>query len=164
MANQTGQTVDGVIDGLLQICTTVFTDPFNGQQLLVCEGAPGSYQPDLIVAVATAVRQPVTRPTMGTQRSRERQTEIDIAVSCFVGGDGSDGSQRSARLQCNALTDTFEDYFRTKPNETLNNACRESFVSNIDGPTLTTVYHPQTGAVTGRAAESVITVTAYIRY
>ena len=134
-----------------------------GKPVLVTLGKPGSYQANYIVAVAMGTRQPITRPTMGTGRSREKEVEILVTISTYVQGK-PDVAQPSALDACDDLTDLLEAFFRTSPNEALGGACREAWVSNIDGPVADRIVNPETKAVTGYAAESFVSVTARIRY
>jgi hypothetical protein len=87
------QTVEGVRANLFAACKTLYaaeTDS-TGKKVAVSYGPPGTHQPNYIVGVAMETRQPITRPTMGTRRSRERTVEIDVIVSCYTAGaDRSD--------------------------------------------------------------------------
>lgn len=155
------QSIDDAIAALVTACQGIFSAPYNGLTVYVCESEPDQYQPPLIVAVAMDVRQiPVQRPTMGTRRSRRVEAEIDVVISAYAAG----GSAATARTACNGLTNMLESYFRTSPNETLGGACREAWVSAVAGPVGAKVTHPKSGAVTGRVASSVVTVTASIDY
>ena len=158
------QSIKGSIANLFTACKTLYasTVDASGAPVLVTYGPPGTYQPENIVAVAMAVRQPIMRPTLGTARSREKDAEIDIAVSVFV--PGPQAAQQTADEALIDLTDMLESYFRTAPNETLSGACREAWVSNIVGPTPTEAVDPQSGTVAGRIADATVTVTARIRY
>lgn len=165
------QTIDGCIDGLLALVQSVYsttldttyneqTATFNGLQLVVVEGLPGAYQPDLIIAVATDVRQPIDRPTLGTNRSREITAEIDIVVSAAIAGDAT--AQLAARKAANAAAEPIQAYFRTQGQETLGGSCREAWVSNIQGPKAAPVFASD-GSPWGRSSDLTITVTAHIR-
>lgn len=158
------QSTSAVRAALLAGCETLFADETdtNGAPVLVCLGEPGSYQPDYIVAVAMATRQPVTRPTMGTSRSRERMAEVDVVFSTYVAGD--EAASVSAADACESLVDAFETWIRTKPNEALGGACTDAWVSNIDGPRIQAARAIEGSGVTGRVAESVVTITTRIRY
>jgi hypothetical protein len=158
------QSVKGTIDGLFTAMTTLLAAQtgVSGDPVLVSYGMPGDYQPGAIVAIAMDVRQPKTRPTMGTGRSRETAAEIDVVVSVYVGG--GDEVQQTATDKCVDLCDLIEAYSRTAGNETLGGACRDSWVSNISGPTPSAAFDPTSGAVMGRIAEATVTYTAFIRY
>lgn len=176
-----GQTIDGVIEGIFSMLGTVFgltedstlgvwSGPINGIQAVACEGQPGSYQPDIIIAVgydgtSSGITQAITRPTMGTNRSREIAVEIKVTISVFVAG--ADVAATTARRALNALSEPIAIYFRTAPQETLTvngvQSCREAYLSNIDGPHLSVATDPTDGAVIGRFADSTLTITAFIR-
>lgn len=159
------QTVKGTRAALYTACkNTIYAASVDGRgaPVLVTYGRPGSYQADYIVAVGMGTRQPITRPTLGTNRSRQKDVEIDVIVSVYV--PGTEVAQQTASEACDDLTELLDTYLRTSPNETLGGACFDSWVSNIDGPVPDVVTNPETKAVTGRIAESVVTVTARIRY
>lgn len=158
------QSLRGVKDALFDACTTLYAASVdaNGAPALVTFGPPGSNQPNAIVAVAMATRQPITRPTIGPNRSREKTAEIDVVFSIYV--PGGETRQQVADDACNDLTDLLESYFRTSPNETLSGTCREAWVSSITGPDPTVATNPATGVVTGRISEATATITAAIRY
>lgn len=158
------QSTKAVRASLYAACTnTIYAGQVDGggAPVLVTYGPPGSYQANYIVAIMGS-RQPVTRPTMGTGRSREKMAEVDVVVSVFV--PGTEVAQQTASEACDDLVDLLDSYFRTSPNETLGGACVEAWVSNVDGPTPDLVTNPETKAVMGRVAESIVTVTARIRY
>lgn len=159
------QSIKGTRAALYAACRdTIYAGQTDGRgaPVLVTYGRPGTYQADYIIAVGMHTRQPVTRPTMGTGRSREKLAEIDVVVSVFV--PGTEVAQQTASEACDDLAELLDAYFRTSPNETLGGACLEAWVSNIDGPAPDLVTNPETKAVMGRVAESVVTVTARIRY
>lgn len=156
------QSVKAARQALFTACQEVYTTRADstGAKVLVCYGLPGSYQPQNIVAVLDT-RQPVTRPTMGTSRSRNKDVEIDVTVSVFRAGDET--QQQLAAEDVDDLVDLLESYFRTSPNERLGGACYDAFVSNIAGPTLFASAQPDSGAVVGYTAEAVVTVTLSVR-
>lgn len=169
------QSVDGVLDALLAACYEIFgatLDPTLGEYfatwndgttdrtLIVVEAIPGLYQPDVIVAVGTNVAQPVERPTMGTVRSREITVTVDVVFSAALAGGGPAGTE--ARHVASAAANAFAEYFRTSPNETLGDACRDAWVSALKGPDVT-IMPGDDGGVWGRAADITATVTAKVR-
>lgn len=173
-----GQTIDGVVEGLLTMNATLFglaADPVqdvwsgtvNGNPAVMYEGDPGAYQPEVLIAVAydgltgTPIQQAITRPTLGTNRSREIAVEVKTLYSVQQLGDES--ARRVARQAVDAMTEQVSLYFRVPPQEILSNSCREAFVTGIDGPRVSTSFDPNTGLVTGFFAESVVTITAFIR-
>jgi len=93
---------------------------------LVTYGLPGAYLPDSIVYVGDQ-RFDTTKPTMGTNRSREEIVETEIVFSIFVPGDVE--AQKTATDTAYTLALTLDDYLRVKPNETLSGACREAWIS-----------------------------------
>jgi hypothetical protein len=134
--------------------------------VLVTPGAPGQFQPAAIVAVGWEVRTPITRPTMGTTRSRDQVAEIDVLMSVWVPGDET--AQPVANASVYALLRLLETYLRTSPNEALGGNCRDSYVSNaVLQPDITyeaTDDPDQEPVPTGRVASLTVTVTANIRY
>lgn len=162
------QSIAGVLTNLHAACVALYATTLgsDGQPVLVSPGQPGQYQPHAILAVGMELRLPITRPTMGTGRSREQTAEIDVVASVYVAG--GDEAQSTANAAALALQAQLETYLRTSPNETLSGACRDSYVSNarlepavawqqLDGPNSTPV-------AAGRVATNTITVTALIRY
>jgi hypothetical protein len=164
------QSIAGTIAGLFSACQTLYAAQAagDGSPVYVCLGHPGSYQPAEFVGVAMDVREPIARPTMGTNRSREKTAEIDVVISVFVPGMIPDdvspsGTQVDALNRACALSDSLEAYFRVAGNETFGGACRESWVSNIAGPAMGELAD-KAGHPIGRVAELTLTVTAAIRY
>lgn len=162
------QSIAGVVTNLHAACVALYaaTSGTDDQPVLVTLGQPGQYQPNAIVAIGMDMRLPITRPTMGTGRSREQTAEIDVVVSVYVPG-GEEG-QATAIAAALALQAQLETYLRTSPNESLSGACRDSWVSaaqlansvayqQFDDPSSTPVP-------TGRITEITLTVTAAIRY
>lgn len=157
------QSIKGTVAALYAACQTLYagqTGP-DGSPVLVTYGPPGSYQPEAIVAVAMAVREPITQPTASTNRSREKPAEIDVVISVAV--NGGDAVAQIAAEKAYDLSEILESYFRTSPNETLGGACRNSLVTRIDFPSLSVIYDPDSGAAVGRNADLNVVVTAYIR-
>lgn len=98
---------------------------FNGQDQLVCSGEPGDFQPSLIVSM-TALRGPITQPTAGATRSRDKRIDIDVAISSYV--HGGPEAQQPANDAAWAAADAIETYLRTGNNATLGGACYNAFV------------------------------------
>lgn len=156
------QTIKGVLSGLTAACQSLYanqTGP-DGLAVVVSYGPSGSYQPGALVMVGMDVRQPITRPTMGTGRSREKAVEVDVVISAYGAGDES--VQQPVTEKAIDLAELLDAYFRTSPQETLSGACREAFLSNIAGPIPGAITDGE--GVMGRVAELTATVTAYIRY
>jgi hypothetical protein len=158
------QSIKGARAALYAACVTLYAGRVDstGAAVLVTYGLPGSFQPQNIIGVGLDTRQPITRPTMGTARSRETFAEIDVAYSIFRAGDSS--QQQAAAEDADDLVALLESYLRIAPNEKLGGASYDAWVSNIAGPALTASIHPKTGAVTGYIAESIAAVTIKIRY
>lgn len=162
------QSIGGVVTALKAACDSIYatvTDE-QGEPAQVVLSRPGQYQANYIVAVATAIRQPITRPTMGPGRSRETPAEIDVIFSIYV--PGGEEAQVPAIDRATSMQGQLETYLRTSPNETLGGACRDAYVSNaqmypetayqvFDDPNIAPVP-------TGRIAENTVTVTVIIRY
>src|SRR4051794_27874611 len=98
---------------------------FQGQGQLVCEGDPGDYQPDLIVSMM-GLRAPITQPTAGATRSRDKRIEIDLAISAYVHG-GPEAQAPAVQAAWDAA-DAIEAYLRTGNNITLGGACYNAFL------------------------------------
>jgi hypothetical protein len=158
------QSIKGSRAGLFTVCQTIYTGvtDASGAPVLVTYGPPGAFQANNIVAVGMATRQPITRPTMAPTRSRDTHADIDIVISVFAPGDET--QQQVACEAADDLVTLLETYFRTAPQETLSGACREAWVSNVDGPVPALAIDPESNAVTGRVATTTVTVTAAIRY
>lgn len=157
------QSVAGARNALFASLPGIFAGVQDGRgaPVLVSYGKPGSYQSDYIVALMNT-RRPITRPTMGTARTRHTDAEFDLIVSCYV--PGAEVVQQIATDAHDSLVDLLEAYFRVNPNEKLGGACMEAWVSNVDGPVPDTTADPGSKAITGRVAYSTVTVTARIRY
>lgn len=155
------QSVTNVWANLYAACQTLYAATFDtaGHPALVNFGDPGSYQPDIIVAVMGGT-VPVTRPTMGAGRSREEPCAVDVIISVYV--PGGDPSQLAALITAQTMADQLKTYLRTSPNETLSGACRDSWVSN-SVIALANVRDATSGNQTGSAAEVTVTVTAAVR-
>lgn len=156
------QSIKATVAGLKAACDTIYdgqTGP-DGAPVLVSYGPPGTYAPSAIVAVAMNVRQPIDRPTAGTNRSREKEAEIDVFISVWSGG--TEAVQPIVIEAVDDLSELLEAHFRTAGQETLGGGCREAWVSRVEGPNPDVTYDAN-GAITGRVAESTVTVTARIR-
>jgi len=164
------QSVNGVFDGLWAALVTMYgttTDPELGTQnamwedhpLVLVEGAPSVTVPDIIISMGTDARGSITRPTLGTPRSRETVLEIDVVISVAIGGD--ERVQGPARALAYELLEPLLEWFRVHGQETLGGACRDSFVTATPGQP-----YPATtaeGSIYGRAYDITATVTAYVR-
>lgn len=151
------QSLAGVRAALLAACETLFADSRDTGEapVLVTLGTPGSYQPDYIVAVAVDTRQPRTRMAFGLG---ERTAEVDTIFSTYVPGD--EAATTTAAIAADDLVDLLEAW--VAGNKELGGACMDATVTNIAGPSLVAVEHPETHAVTGRLATCVVTITARI--
>ncbi|MGZ6788379.1 MAG: hypothetical protein ACXVGQ_00345 [Mycobacteriaceae bacterium] len=163
------QSIGGVVDALFTACQGLYANTVGSDNVpaLVCVAKPGQFQPNTIIAVGWAVRQPqILRPTMGPGRSREVAAEIDVVMSYFAPGDES--AQITALDGVHALQAQLDTYLRTGTNNVLGGACRDAYVSaasvvpdivyqGFDDPNVAP-------APSGRVADNTVTVTAFIRY
>lgn len=99
----------------------LFPDP----QALVVYGAPGTNMPDVIIGVGN-VRDSYERPVSAATRPREQTSELDIIFSVYFPGDET--VQQPATEGAYQLLGVFADWFKTRPNETVNSTCREAWV------------------------------------
>lgn len=160
------QSIKAARQGLLTACQNIYTGQtgLDGAPVLVSLGAPGTNIPSAVVLVAIETRQPVTRPTAGTNRSREKEVEFDVSINVWIGG--TEAAQQLTVEKVDDLSELLESYFRVGGNEVLGGGCREAWVSAIAGPTPDLTAKPDDNGdpvVTGRMAESIVTVTARIR-
>lgn len=157
------QSIKSARQGLLAACQSVYASAtgLDGAPVLVTLGPPGVNAPSAVVVVASGTRQPVDRPTMSPGRSREKAVDFEVLINVWSGG--TEAVQQAVIEKVDDLSELLETYFRTSPNETLGGGCRDSWVSNIDGPNPDLTVDPASGAVSGRQAESTVTVTARIR-
>jgi hypothetical protein len=108
-------------------------------ELLVCYGDPGNYQPDVIISLG-ALTTISTTPVMTPTRVREEASELTVTWSVFRAGDET--QQVVALTLAYLYRDRFADYFKTKPNETLGGTCRNAIVTGDD-------YEPATAMSPG---------------
>jgi|ERR1019366_3471836 hypothetical protein len=156
------QSIAGVLDGMYSSFTTLFAGSVgtDGAPVLVSFGDPGQYQPSAIVAIMDTTTQ-ITRPTMGTNRSREMAADITVVISVYTKGDES---QQQVSTDCAfGLLTLLESNLRTSPNEHLGGASRDAWVSKAD-PIASVAIDPESNAPDGRVTEITVIVTALIRY
>jgi hypothetical protein len=156
------QSVSGTWDALYAAIQGLFPASANNSTL-VTPGPPGDYQPDLIIAVM-GVKGPITQPTLGTNRSRDKHINIEVAISAYV--HGGPEAQQPANDAAWAAADLIEAYFRTSPNEKFGGACYNSFVEVTDmEPAIAweAVDGLSDPVPAGRTADITMTVTAWIR-
>lgn len=157
------QSIKAARAGLLAACQSIYanqTGP-DGAPVLVTLGPSGTNAPAACVLVAEATRQPVTRPTAGTNRSRHKDVEFDVLINVWTGG--TESVQQAVVEAVDDLSELLEGYFRVSGQETLGGGCLDAWVSAITGPIPDLTIDPSSGAVSGRQAESTLTVTARIR-
>ena len=156
------QSIAGVLDALYASFTTIYAGSVgtDSSPVLVSFGDPGQYQPSAIVAIMDTTTQ-ISRPTLGTNRSREMAAEITVVISVYTPGDES-AQQTSTDCAFGLLT-ALEQNLRTSPNERLGGASRDAWVSKAD-PVATVATDPESGAPTGRVMEIHVIVTAIVRY
>jgi len=126
---------------------------------LVSYGDPAEYQPEELVSVM-GQHVVIDRPTSGTNRPREEMVETTVEISVYVGG--STDVQQIATERAYVILSGLQDYFKTKPNETLGGACREALVTAYD-LTESLSLSPDTGRVTGQVATIAVIVTSHAR-
>jgi hypothetical protein len=163
------QSLPGAVAALYAACSgTVYAGVAgaDGNPVLVVRAGPGQYQPAAIVAVASEIRAPITRPTNGTGRSRDTTAEVDVIMSVYV--SGGEEAQDAADAAAWDLLSRLEAYLRASPNETLGSTCYDSWVA---GSTLIPEVAWQTfddpnmpPVIAGRIAELTATVAIRIRY
>lgn len=73
---------------LFQRIQDLLADTPGAQDVLVCPGTPGTFQPDEIVAV-TALEVQQDFATMGPNRTREETLTVTVVFSCLFGGDST---------------------------------------------------------------------------
>ena len=156
------QSIAGVLDGLYASFGTIFAGSVGTDKspVLVSFGDPGQYQPSAIVAIMDTTTA-ISRPTMGTNRSREMAADVTVVISVYTPGDES-AQQVSTDCAFGLLT-VLESSLRTSPNERLGGSGRDAWVSKAD-PIATVATDPASGAPTGRVTEIHVVVTAVIRY
>lgn len=156
------QSIAGVLDALYSSFATIFAGSVgpDGQPVLVSFGDPGQYQPSAIVAIMDTTTQ-ISRPTLGTNRSREMAADVSIIISVYTPGDES--AQQVSTDAAFALLTVLEQNLRTSPNERLGGASRDAWVSKAD-PIATVAVDPASNLPTGRVTEIHVTVTALVRY
>lgn len=142
----------GVMAAVVALLPTLYPD----DEVLVCYGAPGSYQPDIIISLGD-VRTISTRPVHGTARPREETSELDLTFSVYQAGDES--VQVLVMQKAYELRNTFADHFKTKPNETLGGACREAWVTGDDYTPDVAINPADPDTVAGRVATLTSTLT-----
>ncbi|HEY2088604.1 MAG TPA: hypothetical protein VGH54_21615 [Mycobacterium sp.] len=154
------QSVSGTWDAMLASFKTLFA----GQDsTLVTPGDPGEFQPDLLVCMM-GVRGPITQPTAGTNRSRDKRIQVTVVVSAYRAG--GEEAQQAANDAAWAGADTIEAYFRTSPNERLGGACYNAFVEVTDmTPSISweRVDGMDTPVAAGRICDIAMTVSVWIR-
>ena len=167
------KTVAGIIAALAALFAATL-DPVMGEyaahytapsgdilRLGICEGAPSSYEPDALIVVASDARQTIERPTMGRARSREITAEVEMIFSVALAGSAISG--QTARQAVNDMALQFANWLRVPGNETLSGACREAWMSSVDGPQVTAIAGQDGQAMWGKQAALTATITANIR-
>lgn len=151
-----GTRVAAVKDALYAACLALW--PTTGATL-VSFGPPGSYQPNEIVAVMGS-RILVSRPTMGTTRSREEVAVTEIIFSVYVPGD--EKAQTTASDRAWAMVGQLSDYLRSGTNPQLGGAAYDSWISEYDDD-MQVAIDPNSGSATGRVHEITVFVTSKSR-
>ena len=122
------QSIAGVLDGLYTSFATIYAGQLgtDGSPVLVSFGDPGQYQPSAIVAIMDTTTQ-ISRPTLGTNRSREMAAEVSIIISVYT--EGGEEVQQTSTDKAFGLLTVLESNLRTSPNERLGGASRDAWVS-----------------------------------
>ena len=156
------QSIAGVLDALYTSIAAIFAGSVgpDAAPVLVSFGDPGQYQPSAIVAIMDTTTQ-ISRPTLGTGRSREMAADVSIIISVYTPGDES--AQQVSTDAAFALLTVLEQNLRTSPNERLGGASRDAWVSKAD-PVATVAVDPASNAPTGRVTEIHVIVTTLVRY
>lgn len=156
------QSIKATRNNLFTVLGTLFPQTTTSTTL-VSRGDPGEYTPDLIVAMM-GTRAPITQPTAGTNRSRDKRIAIDLVISSYVHG-GIEAQQPAEDAAWDAA-DLIEAYFRTSPNETLSGACYNAFAETTDvnlSVSWERIDDMADPVPVGRIADISMTVTAWIR-
>lgn len=130
----------------------LMADGADTKDVLVCPGAPGTFQPDEIIAV-TRMEAQFDFATMGTNRSREVTLSVDVVFSCLFSGDET--LELSAQERAFDLLDRLEASVRMD-DTTLGGVVRHCFLASVqtDGQT------PEEYQQAGRGVDVTATFTA----
>lgn len=149
------QSGPAVKAALIDLFRTLYPDAYASY------GMPGAYQPDEIAAVLNQ-RFEMTRPTYGTGRSREESVETDVVFSVLV--PGGEEAQQAATERAYAMALALDEHFRTKPQETLGNSCRDAWITEGELSEDKSVPDPRTGeGVVGRIANVTVILSSVHR-
>lgn len=101
---------------LFTMLQTVYTGVVDamGEPVLVTYGPAGSNLPGTIVMLGDQ-RSTITRPTLGTGRSRDTRFEVDVEFNCYL--QGGPEIQQTVTEQCWNLLPVLENYFRVAGQE-----------------------------------------------
>lgn len=137
---------------LYEKISELFAAEASTKDVLVCPGAPGSFEADEIVAV-TRLEIQQDFSTMGINRSREETLAVDVVFSCLFGGDGT--QELPAQERAFELLGIIERHVRIV-DTTLNGTVRQCFLTGVqtDGQT------PDEYLNAGRGVDVVATFTA----
>lgn len=137
---------------------TLFDDPA-GQ--LTTHSTPGDNLPDDVMSVG-AQRFDLTKPTLGTNRSREEVVETDVTFSCYRAGD--DTAQPLATAAAFGMALKLDEYLRTGDGPKMGGATYDAWTTGGE-LTESKVVPPAGGGtgVTGRLATLVVTITTKAR-
>lgn len=126
-------------------------------------GVPGVFQADQVVAVTDA-RADISRPTLGgSVRSREWAAEVSVVFSVYYPGD--EFVQPEADAALSLMLAEFESWLRTGDNIKLGGACREAWVSGVEGWRTYPLPNPGPApqSIAGYVSEVTATVSAAFR-
>ena len=99
-----------------------------GVQILY--GPAGSHLDDDVVMVGDVRTSPEVT-VMSPTRPYDERIDVTVVISCTRRGPDS-ATQQTATEQAFNLLSLFRDYFKTRGNEILGGACRESRVTSYD--------------------------------
>lgn len=153
------QSIKAARQGLLAACQAIYAGQtgLDGSPVLVTLGPPGTNSPSAVVIVAADTRQTTPRLAMGGPR--DQTVEFDVVINVWTGG--TESAQQAAIEKVDDLTELLQAYFQTAVNGTLNGGCESAWVSEIAGPK-PSLSEDSNATVTGRQAESTLTITARI--
>lgn len=137
---------------------STLTTLYDGENVHVSYGIPGTYQPDDLVAVMGS-RTVNNRGPMSTGRLRDETVETIVLFSCQRNGDYT--QQQVATERAFELLDMLQDYLRTGSQITLTDTTREARVTEHELDEV--VAQNQQGAVIGRRAIVAAVITTVTR-
>lgn len=102
------------LDAALTELVTLITSQVNDPDVLVCEGPPGEYQPNDVIAVGLEAAETFTPHALvggGGQGFLHEDYRIRVTVEVYRGGDDF----KATRQRCTALVNDVHTAVRTDP-------------------------------------------------